>query len=185
MDVSRKRWSQYENGLMYTEIANGTFKGHDRGKATHFYQGYIGLIRAYGMLCSNELKRFPSVSVNYDWETRDENGITDTEKVFDESILMRKRFSTSFDTAFRDSRKKDMWKGFNMISNPGQFMLSASQQIKISKKLHHEATQMLEEEGCASYAIEQLFENYHRKLSQNSPYIQEVDERLKKLSLNN
>jgi len=179
VNVGNNRWQGFENGEIYSAITNGTFKGHGPGGAYHFYQGYISLIRAYGHYCKQALKK-PIVSVNYDWVEHDKWGERSRKRQFNESILMRKRYAKSFDTAYRDSQKTINVMGM-MKGGAQAAMQMGLHRGKVQKKVFSDAFKLIKDEGCNNPITFQLLENYHRKLTKNSPYIQEVDKRIKGL----
>lgn len=184
--VADNRWGQFENGEIYTSITNGAYKGYGPGEALHYYQGFISLIIGHSGICNKELRdeaasnSWDLVSLNYEWVERDSWGERSRDRVFEEGILVRKRFSKSFNEAYRQSQNP---RNLNLgtIGSPQSLMGSAMSNSDLSKKIANETYEMIREEGCSSPVVSQLVENYHRKLTGNSPYIQEVDRRMQEL----
>lgn len=180
VSVSANRWEDIENGGMYSEIANGTFKGYGPGEAYHYYEGYISLIRGYSNYCEETINRGPAVSVNYDWVERDGWGEKSREQHFNKPILMRERYAKSFDTAWRQSQKSINVMGM-LKGGVGAAMQIGLDRVETQERMLRDAFKLVESEDCNSTITIQLLENYHRKMTDNSPYIQEVDERTKAL----
>ncbi len=180
VSVGNNRWHGIENGALYSAIINGTLKGYGPGEAYQFYDGYTSLVRGYGHYCKSTLKKWPTVSVNYNWVKRDQWGERSRKAHFNESVLMRQRYAKSFNTAFKDSLKTINVMGM-MKGGPKVAMLMSVNRSAVQEKILSDAYKLIIDEGCNSPIVFQLLENYHRKLTNDLPYIQEVDKRMKKL----